>query len=82
MRALKFLPSMSNVPVVYPKDLVKVLLKQGFIKSRQKGSHIRLLHPDGRATTISLHNKPLYKGTLFAILRQVKLTPDEIKKFL
>lgn len=73
---------MSHLAAVYPKDLVKALLKQGFIKSRQKGSHIRLLHPDGRATTISLHNKPLYKGTLFAILRQVKLSPNEIKKIL
>ncbi len=73
---------MSNLPAVYPKNLVKALLKQGFIKSRQKGSHIRLIHSDGRATTISLHKKPFHKGTLFAILRQVKLTPDEIKKFL
>jgi predicted RNA binding protein YcfA (HicA-like mRNA interferase family) len=29
--------------------------KLGFQKTRQKGSHARWQHPDGRATTIPIH---------------------------
>jgi predicted RNA binding protein YcfA (HicA-like mRNA interferase family) len=34
------------------KDLERVAKKLGFQKTRQKGSHARWKHPDGRATTI------------------------------
>jgi len=73
---------MSVLPEIYPRDLVKILIKQSFVIMRQKGSHIRLIHPDGRSTTISLHNKPLPVGTLSAILRQVKISKKELKKYL
>jgi len=71
-----------TLPEIYPKDLVKVLLKQNFIITRQKGSHLRLKHSDGRNTTISLHNKALPIGTLSAILRQVRLSKENLKKIL
>ena len=37
------------------KDLQKVATKLGFKMVRQKGSHARWKHPDGRATTITIH---------------------------
>jgi predicted RNA binding protein YcfA (HicA-like mRNA interferase family) len=37
------------------KDLERVARKLGFEKTRQKGSHARWQHPDGRATTIPIH---------------------------
>jgi predicted RNA binding protein YcfA (HicA-like mRNA interferase family) len=38
-------------------ELSKVAQKLGFEKARQKGSHARWEHPDGRATTIPVHDK-------------------------
>jgi predicted RNA binding protein YcfA (HicA-like mRNA interferase family) len=37
-------------------------------------------HPDGRATTIPVHSSTLPKGTLKSILRQAKISIEELKK--
>lgn len=73
---------MSNLPQIRPKDLLKALFKNGFMKDRQTGSHVYLKHPDGRFTSISIHPGTLPTGTLRAILRQIKVRPEDLKKFL
>lgn len=73
---------MSNLPQIRPKDLLKALLKYGFMKDRQTGSHVYLKHSDGRFTSISIHPGTLPTGTLRAILRQIKVRPEDLKKFL
>lgn len=73
---------MSKLPQVKPKDLLRALQKYGFVKNRQTGSHVYLKHLDGRLTSISIHPKPIPKGTLRAILRQTKLNPEQIKELL
>ncbi|MBI3412715.1 MAG: type II toxin-antitoxin system HicA family toxin [Candidatus Aenigmarchaeota archaeon] len=45
---------MRLIPITAIK-LVKILGKAGFKAVRQDGSHLRLIHPDGRATTIAIH---------------------------
>ncbi|MBU1071363.1 type II toxin-antitoxin system HicA family toxin [Patescibacteria group bacterium] len=70
---------MAKLPAVRPKNVIKKLTKLGFKITRQTGSHARLIHPDGRATTVAMHNRDLPKGTLRAILRQSEVT---IKEFL
>lgn len=65
---------------IKPKELVNFLLKLGFYKIRQKGSHLRLAHSDGRKVTIAVHNKPISKGTLSAILQQAKLSKKNLSK--
>ena len=65
---------MSKLPPIKSKDLVKIFQKEGFVISRQVGSHVRLVHPDGRKLTIALHNKEIPKGTLSAILRQAEIS--------
>jgi len=41
-----------------------------FISVRQKGSHIRFIHPDGRKATIPDHGKKdVSKGLLMKIIR-------------
>lgn len=64
---------MSKLPQIRPKDLLKFFLKQGFIINRQEGSHVRLIHSDGRKITIAAHNKPIAPGTLQAILKQASM---------
>lgn len=50
---------------VKARDLERVARKLGFRKVRQKGSHARWKHPDGRATTIPLHGDAEIGGWLF-----------------
>ncbi|AFW96391.1 MULTISPECIES: type II toxin-antitoxin system HicA family toxin [Nostocales] len=60
------------------KTLEKVAKKLGFEKIRQKGSHARWKHPDGRATTIPIHGNAEIGGWLFQeILNQLEITEDE-----
>jgi len=70
---------MDKLPVISGKDLVKLLNKLGFAVTRQKGSHARLKHPDGRVTTVPIHRgADLPKGLLRKIIREdIKLTLEE-----
>ena len=64
------------------KDLVKILTKLGFSQKAQKGSHLKMVHSDGRWTTIPVHPKPILAGTLKAILRQSQVSIEDILKNL
>lgn len=65
------------------KDLEKVAQKLGFEKARQKGSHARWKHPDGRATTIPIHGKSEIGSWLFyEILKQLGITEEEFEQLL
>jgi predicted RNA binding protein YcfA (HicA-like mRNA interferase family) len=58
--------------------VVITLEKTGFQKIRQKGSHVRLKHPDGRVVTVPIHaGKVIGKGLLLKIFRDAELTQDE-----
>jgi predicted RNA binding protein YcfA (HicA-like mRNA interferase family) len=43
---------MTQFPALSGKNIVDVLKRLGFEAKRQKGSHIFLQHPDGRATVV------------------------------
>lgn len=73
---------MTKLPQVKPKKMLKLLLKLGFTIRHKKGSHVFLVHPDGRRTQVSIHNKPLAKGTLSAIIRQAELDKKQLTKLL
>lgn len=74
---------MTHLPVVNFKTMEKALLKLGFQKVRQKGSHIFYRHPDGRVTTLPNHpGRDLARPLLREILREIELTPDDFKKLL
>jgi len=63
------------------KELERVARKLGFVKARQKGSHTRWQHPDGRATTIPMHGKAELGGWLFLqILRQLGISEEEFNQ--
>ena len=46
---------MTDIPTISFRVLIKMVKKLGFEPMRQKGSHIRFSHPDGRKTTIPDH---------------------------
>lgn len=73
---------MSILPQVRPKDLLKVLQKEGFVIHRKTGSHVHLKHPNGRLTSVSIHSGTIPKGTLKAILKQTRLTREKLRQLL
>ncbi|MDW7777319.1 MAG: type II toxin-antitoxin system HicA family toxin [Methanosarcinales archaeon] len=73
-----------KLPVVSGEKVIKVLLKAGFVKVRQRGSHVRLEKIEGddiTKVTVPLHNS-LKKGTLSRIIKEAGLTNDEFVDFI
>ena len=57
-----------------PKQMIKLLKKNGFEVISQNGSHVKLCQADtGIQTIVPLHNKDLKKGLEDAILKQTGL---------
>ena len=55
-------------------QLIKKLEQVGFRLIRQKGSHARFIHDDGRRVTIPIHpGRTIPKGTIKAILKQAEI---------
>jgi predicted RNA binding protein YcfA (HicA-like mRNA interferase family) len=65
----------------YAKTLEKVAKKLGFQKTRQKGSHARWQHSDGRSTTIPIHGNAEIGGWLFReTLDQLGITEQQFNQ--
>jgi len=47
---------MSSIPVLRPREAIAILEAPGFREVRQRGSHKRFLHADGRAATVPVHD--------------------------
>lgn len=71
---------MPKTKPIKPKDLAKAITKLGFYKHHQVGSHAIYKHADGRRTSIPMHNRDLKRGLLHGILKDIKLTREEIDK--
>lgn len=68
---------------VASEKLIKVLEKIGFARARQKGSHVFLKHPDGRATVVPVHKgEEIGRGLLRKIIKDAKLSREEFLKLL
>ncbi len=46
---------MSRVPVLKPREVVRILSRLGFVEVRSSGSHRQFRHCDGRGTTVPFH---------------------------
>ena len=46
---------MSNLPVLKPREVIRILETLGFVEVRQRGSHRQFRHADGRGTTVPFH---------------------------
>ena len=70
---------MSNIPVLKPQEVVRILENLGFVEVRQKGSHKQFRHEDGRATTVPFHKgRDLSPRLLRQIASDVELTVEEL----
>jgi len=72
---------MPKLPVLKPKEVVKILKKLGFEEERSKGSHVQFYKGKIRVT-VAIHNKDIRRGTLINIIRQCGLTTEEFIKLI
>ena len=59
------------------REIVRKLERAGFAFRRQRGSHARYVHPDGRGVTVPMHPGDVPVGVVRSILRQAGLTEEE-----
>lgn len=69
---------MSRLPALSGTGLIRVLEQLGFERAGQRGSHVKLRRSDA-VCIVPLHRE-LRKGTLAGILRQARITSDELAK--
>jgi predicted RNA binding protein YcfA (HicA-like mRNA interferase family) len=62
------------------REVLRRLLRAGFIEVRQTGSHKVLRHLDGRMTYVAMHPGDIPTGTYRSILKQAGLTPEEFDR--
>ncbi len=68
---------MPPVPLLRPREVVRVFRKLGWEEARQRGSHI-ILTKSGHAATLSIPNHPqVARGTLRALIAKAGLTVEE-----
>jgi predicted RNA binding protein YcfA (HicA-like mRNA interferase family) len=74
---------MPSLPIIQGNELLAALQRAGFVKIRQKGSHVRLKHPDGRIITVPIHSGSVIgRGLLRKILRDSELTIEDLNRLL
>ena len=70
---------MSNIPILKPHEVIRILEKLGFREVRQKGSHKQFRHADGRGTTVPFHKGRDISPTLLRkIASDIELTVEEL----
>ena len=74
---------MPRLPVLKATELMRALEKAGFQVIRQKGSHVRMKHPDGRVVTVPVYpGQDIGRGLLRKVIRDAELTRDEFVALL
>jgi predicted RNA binding protein YcfA (HicA-like mRNA interferase family) len=74
---------MPTLPVLNARQVIAALERAGFEVMRQKGSHVRLHHVDGRVVTVPDHRgQDIGRGLLRKILRDADLSRDEFVELL
>ncbi|MRG77411.1 MAG: addiction module toxin, HicA family [ANME-2 cluster archaeon] len=74
---------MTRLKIIDARKMEKLLLKLGFEKVRQKGSHAFYKHPDGRTTTIPHHpGRDLARPLIKEVLREIELSDEGYNEYL
>jgi mRNA interferase HicA len=72
-----------KVPVLKPRDLIKVLEKLNCFKKRQTGSHLIFYCPkQKKIIPVPIHPKDLKKGLVHSIRRELDLSIQDFLKLL
>ena len=74
---------MTRLRIINARKMEKLLLKLGFEKVRQKGSHAFYKHLDGRTTTIPHHpGRDLARPLIKEVLREIELSDEGYNEYL
>ncbi|MFH1257121.1 MAG: type II toxin-antitoxin system HicA family toxin [Candidatus Diapherotrites archaeon] len=73
---------MAKLPVISGKKIIKILSKFGFAILDQQGSHVILLKKENgdKIKVIVPMHKTLVPGTLISIMKQAKITREDLEK--
>ena len=72
---------MARLPVLKAREVIRILNALGFEEVRQRGSHKQFRHPNGRVTTVPVHQGRDISPTLLRqIIKDVGLPHDEFLK--
>jgi predicted RNA binding protein YcfA (HicA-like mRNA interferase family) len=72
----------TGLPVVSGAQLIRALKRLGWETVRQRGSHVRLRHPERRTFLVVPLHKELKRGTLRGILKDADVSVDELRDYL
>jgi len=75
---------MPKLPRLTAKEIIKTIIKMGFVFDRQRGSHMFFKHNDGRTTVIPNHpGEEIGPGLFNKIIKEeLKITREEFIKYL
>ena len=70
---------MGKIPVLKPREVVRILERMGFVEVRQRGSHKQFNHEDGRFTTVPVHQgRDISPFLLRKIAEDVRVSVEEL----
>ncbi len=73
---------MSSIPALRPREAIAILTALGFREVRQRGSHKRFRHPDGRRVTVPVHgSRDLPFSVMRSIAHQAGFELEEFVRF-
>ena len=75
---------MTKVPSLNYDRVVRALQRDGWVVVRQRGSHIRLQKhtPDETLKLVIPAHRPIKRSTLSHILKQARITVEELEKLV
>jgi predicted RNA binding protein YcfA (HicA-like mRNA interferase family) len=69
---------MPKLPSLKPNEIIKILLRNGFVVDRIKGSHYILFNEETHSrVVVPMHKIDLPKGTLHEIIKQSGLKDED-----
>jgi len=71
-----------RLPVVSGAQLILALGELGWVSVRQRGSHVRLKHPQRSVSLVVPLHRELKRGTLAGILRDAGIDRDQLRRLL
>lgn len=72
-----------RLPAVKPKQLIRVLEREGWQLDRVRGSHHVFRHPGQRhRVVVPVHGRELRPGTLRSILDGAGISRDDLRRLL
>ena len=66
--------------MVPARELIRFLLRQGYRRARQTGSHLILEHPTRKTLVIPVHAGDLPKGLFLKILKDAGFALEDFRR--